>query len=102
MATFNTDVNITSSAFTDNDGALYFETSDPERDYYLQVGLLQPRCRNARVLLCLLEKKADNARVPRFYRDFEKERFSLAARRDMYILRMFLEHPSPCYCRGAS
>lgn len=37
MAAFNTDVNITSSEFIDNDGAVYFETSDSQRGYDLQV-----------------------------------------------------------------
>lgn len=37
VAAFNTDVNITSSEFIDNDGAVYFETSDSQRGYDLQV-----------------------------------------------------------------
>lgn len=37
VAAFNTDVNITSSEFIDNDGAVYFETSGSDRSYTLQV-----------------------------------------------------------------
>ena len=41
MAVVNTNVNVTDSAFVNNDGAVYFETSDSDHGFDLRVSLLQ-------------------------------------------------------------